>query len=170
MSTKELAKSALFAAIISVFSVITIKIGVVPITLSVFAVLLTAVVAGAKVGTAATLVYILIGAVGLPVFSGFRGGISVLAGPTGGYIISYIFMAIIVGAVSNKTNNIIIRLAACVVSVALCYALGTVQYMIIAQKGLAESLIACVYPFIAVDLVKCAAAVLLGGRLKKLLP
>lgn len=169
MTTKEIAKSALFAAIIAIFSVITVKIGPVPITLSVFAVLFTAVVTGAKTGVTATVVYILLGAVGLPVFSGFRGGVSVLIGPTGGYIFSYILMALITGYVSGKSDKIIIRLAACLVSLLVCYIIGTAQYMFVAKQGISAALAACVYPFVLVDLVKCAAAVLIGGRVKKLI-
>ena len=109
------------------------------------------------------------GAVGLPVFSGFRGGVSVLIGPTGGYVFSYILMALITGYVSEKSDKIIIRLAACIVSLIVCYIIGTAQYMFVMKQGIAAALAACVYPFVLFDLVKCAAAVLIGGRVKKLI-
>lgn len=168
MSTKEIAKAALLTAIIAVFSVITFKIGTVPITLSVFAVLFAAVAAGAKTGTAAVAVYILLGAVGLPVFSSFQGGISVLVGPTGGYIISYIFMALIVGIVSGKSKKFAARFAACLVSLIVCYALGTLQFCIVMKQSVSYALAACVYPFVIFDIIKCAAAVFLGGKVKEL--
>ena len=84
MKTKTIAVCAIFAAIMCVFSVITVPIGPVPVTLGFFGVMITSVILGARRGAVSVAVFILMGAVGLPVFSGFKGGFEVLLGPTGG--------------------------------------------------------------------------------------
>lgn len=172
MKTKDLILCALFAAVMSIFSVIAVPIGVISITLGVFGILLTAVVLGAKRGVISTLIFILLGAVGLPVFSGFKGGIGVLTGPSGGYILSYIPMALIVGAVSAHLDiskkSFVLRLLSCFAAVILCYLIGTLQYIFV-MKGTSftAALAVCVYPFIPFDIIKCILAVLLGERIKK---
>ncbi len=171
LNTKEITHIAILAAIISVLSIITFQINVVPITLSVFAVLLSAVIAGAKKSVTAVAVYILIGALGIPVFSGIKGGVQILAGPTGGYIISYIFMALIVGIVSDKIkeNNIknqVILFLFSIISIAVCYILGTIQYVFITSIGWTAALSACVYPFIPFDIIKSFLAVIIGLKIK----
>ena len=95
----------LSAAIIAVCSWISIPLTV-PITLQTMGVVLISGLFGAKRGTLSTLLYILIGAIGVPVFSGFKSGFGVLLGSTGGYIIGFIFTALIVGIVSDKTNKL----------------------------------------------------------------
>ena len=166
-STKDITVCAVFAAILCVLSPFTVPIGIIPISLGLFAVLTVSIILGAKKGVLTCALFILIGALGLPVFSGFRGGVSVLAGATGGYIISYIFVSLIVGAFSDrfKDKNIFcggLIFLACIVSTAVCYTFGTVQYMIISSADLKAALSLCVYPFIAVDLAKCIAAVIVG--------
>ena len=91
INTRDIVFTGVSAAIIALCAWITVPVGAIPVTLQTLAVCLIAGLFGAKRGTAAVLVYILIGAVGVPVFSGFKGGIGVLAGATGGYIIGFIF-------------------------------------------------------------------------------
>lgn len=170
--TKELTYIAIMAAILAVLSTISIQIGTIPLTLSVFGVLIIAIIAGAKKSTAAVFIYILLGAVGLPVFSGFKGGIQVLVGPTGGYIISYIFMTVIVGMVSDKLKganlkNMSLLFLSCIAGIAVCYLFGTVQYVLISSSDWATALKYCVYPFIGFDLIKSIIAVFVGTKIKK---
>ena len=167
MKTKTLITEALFAAIIAVFSVITISIGPVPITLSIFAIYLAAVILGGKKSTVSLLVYILCGAVGIPVFSGMRGGISVLFGPTGGYILSYIFITLIAGFSCDKLKNKPLIFLMCLLSLFVCYAGGTIQYILITNTPLQAALVKCVYPFIAFDIIKIIAALFIGMSVKK---
>ncbi len=171
LNTKEITYIAILASIISVLSIITFQIGAIPITLSVFAVLLLAVISGAKKSVTAVVIYILIGAFGIPVFSGLKGGIQIIFGPTGGYIISYIFMALIVGIVSDKIKEnsiscMIILFVSCIISLAVCYFLGTLQYVLITSTDWISALSACVYPFVAVDLIKSILAVIIGLKIK----
>ena len=77
-------------------------------------------------------------------------------------------MALLVGYVSDKTKKIPVRLAACIISLVICYTLGTLQYCIVAKQTAAYGIAVCVYPFIAVDIVKCAAAALIGSKIREL--
>ncbi len=165
---------ALFAALLCVLAVITVPIGPVPVTLGVLGVMLTAVILGAKKGTVSVLVYLLIGAVGLPVFSGFKGGFAVLIGPTGGYAWSYILMALFIGAFTKKLpeKNVLAMLKIfiiCLISVVICYAAGTVQFMAVQQTDLQKALTLCVIPFIPFDIAKAAITATIGLSVRKAL-
>lgn len=160
--------TAAFAAVIAVCSIISIPVGEIPVTLQTFGVCLAAAMLGFKRGTLSVLVYILLGAVGIPVFAGMKGGVGVLAGPTGGYIIGFILTAVIVGIAADRFERRALPLAAAMaVGVLACYALGTVWFMVVMKWGIAETLAACVLPFIIPDAVKIALAVLLSNRLSK---
>ena len=161
------------AAILVVCSWVSVQIGVVPVTLQTLGVCLVAGLFGWKRGTLSVLVYILLGALGLPVFSGFKGGAGILLGATGGYIIGFVFIALIVGLVSDKSGAkllpLIIAMAA---GIAVCYAFGTAWFALVyAQKGEPKTLGAilsmCVLPFLLPDIAKLALAALLTPRLKK---
>lgn len=172
MKTKDLILCAMMAAVMCVCSMFTIPAGIVSITLSVFGVLLSAVLLGWKRAAAATAVFILLGAVGLPVFSGMRGGLGMLAGPTGGYIYAYVPMSVIVGLASDKAKGagrIPIVIAACVLAAFLCDALGTAHFMFVTGTDFKAALATCFLPFIALDAAKALVAALLGIKVRKLL-
>lgn len=169
IKTHELTITAIFSAIICILSVITIPIGTIPISLSLFAIMLSAISLGAKKGIISVIVYILIGALGLPVFSGFKGGFHILFGPTGGFIISYIFVALIMSFASQKTNKKLTLFIFGLLSLAVCYILGSFQYALISKVSFYNSLSVCVYPFVAFDVLKAILAVNLGIKLKKLI-
>ena len=168
--TLDLIYIALFAVIIAVCSWITIPT-VVPFTLQTFAIFLSVGLLGWKRGTVAVLIYILLGAIGIPVFSGFNAGLGWILGPTGGYIIGFIFTALIMGAIINKTGKKPVFLAlAMFAGLLACYAFGTTWFMIVyAQNsgaiGLSSALLLCVIPFIIPDLLKITLAVILTARL-----
>lgn len=167
MKTKTIVLCAIFAAVMCVFSVITIPTGIVPITMGFFGIMLTAVILGMKKGVISVVVFILLGAVGLPVFSGFKGGVQVLFGPTGGYIWGYIPMTAIIGLLAsklpeNKWRAVLKMFLSCIAGIVICYALGTVQFMAVQEMGLVKSLAACVIPFIPFDLAKAALASYVG--------
>lgn len=159
MKTKDMIICAVFAAIMCVCSVISIPIGPVPVSLGTFGVMITAAILGWKRGTISVIVFILIGAIGLPVFSGFRGGFQVILGPTGGYITSYIFMALIIGALTkNLAENKFAAMGqialSCILGFIVCYFFGTLQFMFVQKITLTESLAMCVLPFIPFDIAK----------------
>ena len=169
IKTRSLTIAALFSAIICILSVITIPIGTVPISLSLFAIILAAISLGVKKGVLTTLIYILIGSLGIPVFAGFTGGIHILFGPTGGFIISYIFVTFIIAFVSEKTNKKLILFIFSLLSLAVCYLLGSLQYSLISKVSFYNSLSVCVYPFVVFDVLKATLAINIGVRLKKLI-
>lgn len=159
---------AMFAALTAVCSVISIPVGQVPVTLQTFAVCLSAAMLGWKRGMLSVLIYILLGAVGLPVFAGLKGGFGVLAGPTGGYIVGFLLTALIIGVAAERWDRKALPLtAAMIIGVLVCYAVGTVWFMLVTHMHVGESLLLCVAPFLLPDAVKIAAAVLLSNRLTK---
>ena len=172
MKTLDMAYIGLFAVVIAICSWISIPT-VVPFTLQTFAVFLAVAVLGGKRGTLAVIVYVLLGAVGLPVFSGFKGGIGVLLNTTGGYIIGFVFSALVMWAFEKsfgkKTWALILSM---VLALAVCYAFGTVWFMIVYAKnvgavGLSAVLGWCVIPFIIPDLAKITLAFILSNRISK---
>ncbi|MGM9637748.1 MAG: biotin transporter BioY [Eubacteriales bacterium] len=162
---------ALFAALIAVCSWISIPINLVPITLQTMAVCIAAGMLGWKRGVCAIAVYLALGAVGLPVFAGFKGGIGSLTGATGGYLVGFLLTALIVGlAVDLFGRKWFVLAISMVLGIAVCYALGTVWFVIL-MKGkytLIAALWACVIPYIIPDLVKIAIATLLCNRVYKI--
>lgn len=172
MKTLDMAYIGLFAVVIAICSWISIPT-VVPFTLQTFAVFLAVAVLGGKRGTLSVIVYVLLGAVGLPVFSGFKGGIGVLLNTTGGYIIGFIFSALLMWAFEKafgkKAWALILSM---ILALALCYAFGTIWFMIIYANnvgavGLSAVLGWCVIPFIIPDLIKIALAFILSSRISR---
>ncbi|MBQ9227360.1 MAG: biotin transporter BioY [Eubacterium sp.] len=160
------------AALIAVCAFATVPIGPVPFTLQTLGVCLTAGLLGRRGGIPAVLVYILLGAVGVPVFSGFKGGIGVLFGATGGYIIGFLFTALLVGTVADKTKGKLWQLLLGMTGgVLLCYVFGTAWFAaVFAHNGdprsLGGILSVCVVPFLLPDAVKIVLAAVLTNRLK----
>jgi len=145
---------------------------VIPFTLQTFAVFLAVILLGGKRGSIAVLVYILLGAIGLPVFSGFKGGLGSLLGTTGGYIIGFIFSALFMWLMEKLLGRKLwVQAVSMVIGLLICYAVGTVWFMVVYTRntgavGLAAVLGWCVTPFIIPDVIKMAAALGLGNLLR----
>lgn len=152
--------TAIMAAVICAAAPFSIPMPLmVPVSLATFAVYLAGGLLGAKRGTLAVIVYIMIGAVGAPVFSGFTGGFAKLLGVTGGYIIGYIPCALLTGLATDLFPKKKWALpVGMLLGTAACYLLGTVWFIISTGSGLMSALAACVVPFLAGDAVKIAAA------------
>ena len=175
---QDLVYMAIGAVIITVCSWISIPAAV-PFTLQTFAVFLVVSLLGGKRGTVSILVYILLGAVGVPVFSGMTGGFIKLIGVTGGYIIGFIFVGLIYWLSEvvfkrscSKMRRIMIHSLVQLAGLLICYAFGTAWFMVAyAQSsgpvGLGAALGMCVVPFIIPDIIKMAAAIVLAERLRK---
>ena len=168
--TYRMAMTALMAAVTCVIAPMAIPIGPVPISFTNLAIYLSLYLLGWKRGTVSYLVYVLIGAVGVPVFSGFTGGLGKLAGATGGYIVGFIPMAVIAGLVIDRYRNRGLQLAGMIVGTAVCYAFGTAWFLVAYARaagpiGLWAALGMCVFPFVVPDLVKLALAWMLSRRL-----
>ena len=174
----KLILTGIFAAVVAVCSWISIPLPFtqVPVNLAILGVLLAGGLLGSKYGALSLIIYILIGAVGVPVFAGFGAGLGTLAGPTGGYIVGYVLCAAVAGlgasssAASKISKHPSLRLAAFMaLGVAACYTFGTIWYVLLMKTSLWVGLISCVFPFIPLDAIKIAGALFLVKRLHKLI-
>lgn len=167
--TFTLTLTALFSVLIILCSWIQIP-SAIPFTMQTFAVFLSLCLLGGKHGSAATVVYILLGAAGLPVFHGFTGGIGILAGNTGGYIMGFIPAGLIYWLITKKAGEKpLTKALALSVGLTACYICGTLWYTFVAgnPNSFGAVILICVVPFIIPDIVKIVLAVLLSERLKK---
>lgn len=160
---QDMAIIALNAALLCVLAPLSIPAGPIPFSLATLAVYLCVAVTGMRRGTFSVLLYILIGAVGVPVFSGFEGGIQKLTGLTGGYLAGYVLCALAAGFLIDRfPRTWWIYPTALVLGTILLYLLGTAWYQIVGKGPLWAALTACVFPFIPFDLVKVALASAVG--------
>ena len=175
--TLDLAYIALFAVLMAVCAWITVPLPkpLVQFTMQTFAMFTALLVLGGRRGLYVMVVYLLLGAVGMPVFSGFRGGMGVLLDTTGGYIIGFAASALLYWLVTAKWGDSLpVAIIACVLGLAVCYAFGTAWFLVVYARnsgpiGLATALGWCVFPYIIPDLVKLALAVVLSRRVKHFL-
>jgi len=153
---KNTVKIALFAAIMCVISQFSfpIPLSPVPITLSLFIVFLSGAMLSPASAFTSQIIYLLIGAVGLPVFSGFRGGLSVFFSPTGGFLIAYPFMALIISLFAKTDKKFILLFISMLISLFLCYFIGTAVYIIYSNTSFSAALSVTVLPFIPFDILK----------------
>lgn len=179
---------AMFAAVITVCAYIAIPVGEIPVTLQTLAICMAGGFLGWKRGTLSVLVYILLGICGIPVFSGGKNFYALIASASAGYVVGFIFTALVTGLVSDallpavekhiqnrvlaETVKLVLLAAAMVAGVAICYVFGTLWYMLIYKgsataENLQLALTWCVYPYIVPDLVKIAVAAVLVNRLKR---
>lgn len=166
--SKNMTKIAVMTAVICILGPLSIPIGPVPISLTPLTILLSVYILGTASGSVATLLYVFLGAVGLPVFGGFTGGFGIIAGPTGGYIIGYVFLALISGwFVEHFYNMVWVQYMGMCLGMAVLYAFGTAWLAYVAHMTFAEALAAGVLPFIAVDMIKMAVSIILGRAVNK---
>jgi len=165
--TKQLAYTALGAAVLVLSAWLSIPTAV-PFTMQTLGVLTAAALLGERLGCASVLVYLLLGAVGVPVFSGFRGGIHVLLGATGGYLLGFLPAAMLTGWVSRHTQRTWLLALGMVGSMAMLYAFGTLWYALLyANGGVGAILLTCVVPFLLPDALKLLLALLLVQRIRR---
>ncbi len=168
--TYDLVYVSIFVVLIAVCSWISIPLTV-PVTLQTFGVFIAVGLLGGKRGTLAVLVYILMGAIGIPVFSGFTGGIGILAGTTGGYIVGFLFSALLMWGMEKLFGKDTKVLAgSMILGLAVCYAVGTLWFMAVyaassGAVGIFTVLGWCVFPFIIPDIAKIVLALILTKRL-----
>ena len=163
-------KISLMTAIICILGPITLAIPIspVPISLVTLAIYFSVYILGMKKGAISCLLYLLIGFVGLPVFSAFTGGVGKRVGPTGGYLIGYVFMAVISGLFIEKwQTNRIIQMIGMMLGTLICYLIGTLWLSIQAGMNFYAALGAGVLPFIPGDMVKIVGALLAGPAIRK---
>lgn len=173
--TYDMVYIAVFTVLMAICSWISIPMAV-PFTLQTFGVFIAVGILGGKRGTLAVLVYILLGAIGIPVFSGFKGGIGSLMNTTGGYIIGFLFSALIMWGMERVFGKKpIVQILSMLAGLVICYTFGTIWFMIVYTKangavGLGTVLGWCVIPFVIPDLVKIALAYGLSRKLRQYVP
>lgn len=170
LHVRQLTAVGLMTAVICLLGPLAISIPVSPVAISLgmFGIYLAVSVLGMKSGTLSVVVYILLGFAGVPVFVNYTAGAGKLLGPTGGYIIGYIFMALICGFFTDRwENSFPLRFLGMILGTAVCYLFGTVwlacQLSLTFPQALAEG----VLPFIPFDLAKLLASLILGGQIRK---
>lgn len=166
-STKAVVEIAMFAAVLAVLSQISIPLpSGVPVTLQTFAVALCGVVLAWKYAAASTAVYILLGAVGVPVFAGFNGGAQVLVNYTGGFIWGFLFMAALCGVGSvmkNRVLGVLVGMAGLIV----CHLFGTIQFMAVMGMSFIDSFLVVSVPYLLKDVISVILGFIVGGQIRR---
>lgn len=172
MRAKEMTFIAMTVGLISVCSWLTIPY-VVPFTMQTFAVFCAVLLLGGKDGTFAVALYIILGSIGLPVFSGFRGGMGHLLGPTGGYILGFVFISLSYLAFEPLIRGKrAFRIPALIIGLTICYLVGTIWFSAVAglqgkEYSFLTILSMCVLPYIIPDLIKLFLAIFVCDRAQK---
>lgn len=154
---------ALFVAVLAVISQLSIPIGAVPLTLQICVVAFCGYFLGLRRGTLAIILYIAIGAIGAPVFAGFKGGFFVLLGPSGGFVWGFIVVALFCGIWKRAQLAIL----GGIIGTLLCHLIGVIQYMLIASCSFWVSLVAVSLPYIIKDIILVPLAYFLAQKTKK---
>ena len=164
--TKEIISIGMFAAVLAVLSQISIPMpSGVPVTLQTFAVALIGAVLGWPLAASSVCIYILLGAVGIPVFSGLRGGLQVLVGPTGGFIWGFLIMAAFCGVGARFRKKPLAVLCGCA-GLAVCHLFGICQFTAVAGKGFLESFLLVSAPYLAKDALSVLLAFIAGTQIR----
>lgn len=171
LQTKQMLLAALFAAILAICAQIVIPLPFTQVQFSMclLAVFLCGGVLGIKYGCISVLVYLLLGACGMPVFGKFMGGLSALFGPTGGYMVAYPLMVVTIGLCGklSKKNGFITYFLGMLASLVICYLFGSAWLAISAHMSFGAAVMAGVVPFVVFDMIKAALAAYLCVVLKK---
>ena len=172
INVREMCYVAMFTAVISILAQISIPLPlVVPLTMQTFAITLAAVVLGAKYSTYSTVIYLLLGAIGVPVLANFSAGLDKFVGPTGGFLFSFPLMAFIIGyGVEHKDMFKGAYVVFLILGTVANYVVGVVMFCFLTSSNLATGISACVLPFIPTAIIKAVLASYLGFIIRKRLP
>lgn len=167
MKTKDFIICSLFAAITAILAQISIPLpGGVPLTMQTLAVSLAGIILGSKRGFISMLVYTLIGAIGIPVFASFTGGINIVVGPTGGFILSFPLMTFVIGLISEKTDKKMLIFLGVILGSIVNYFVGAVQFALVTNSTFVEAIVVSVLPFVFVGVIKSVLALVIGLTIK----
>lgn len=170
MRVLDLLLCSLFAALSAILCQISIPIGVVPINLTHISLFIAGGLLGAKYGTISQIIFVALGAIGVPVFSGFSGGIGAIVGPRGGFVISYILCTLVVGLIIDKFGKSIkVLILAMLCGLIVTYLCGITWFMYITNTGLVSALLICMFPFLLGDALKVVVSIIAIRRLSILL-
>ncbi len=161
----HLTVSALFTAVIVLLAQISIITPSVPLTLQILGIALCGFTLSLKWALGCVVTYIAIGSLGLPVFSAFQGGVQVVLGPTGGFIIGFVFLSVCCSLAQNF-NKSAIKLCFGIIGVLLCHLIGVIQYSIVSGNDIAASFVTASLPFILKDIILLILAFYLSNLVK----
>ena len=170
---KDIILAALFTAFIAVGAMITVPFGPIPFTLQTFAITLVLFIGKPKTALLAMAIYVILGAIGAPVFASFKGGIGVLLGPTGGFLLGYLIgiypMAFAISKIKsdNKVTSNVLVIVCGIALTLIAYTIGTIQFMTVANASVIVALSTCVIPFALIDLCKIIVAWSISLLVKK---
>ena len=165
----SLIRIALMCSVMCVLCPLAVPAGPIPVTLGVFAVYLAVYALGGVHAAFSCLLYILLGALGLPVFSGYAGGLGKLLGPTGGYLVGYVFLALIAGWFFSRSDKVLFQALGMTFGLAVCYFFGTAWFTLYKSADgmtFGRALTVCVVPFLPFDALKIIAALAIGNTVK----
>lgn len=168
ITIKDICTTAIFTAITAIMAQIAIPLpfSPVPITMQTFAIFMSAIILGSRLGFMSQIIYVLLGAIGVPVFANFGGGLGKILGPTGGFIFSFPIVAYIIGRISDKKMNMAANIAIMAVGLFVCYAMGVAQLSVTTGMGMQKAIAVGALPYIPLDIVKVAMAYVLGTTVR----
>ena len=168
ITTYEMAMCGIMAALMCIAGPLSVPIGPVPVTLTNLVIYFALAVTGTRLTLISYIVYLLLGAAGLPVFSGFAGGLAKLSGPTGGYLIGFILMILIGGAVYERSSRQpVIGAVGFFTGLVVAYIFGTAWFVFQMKVAVGYALTVCVWPFVPFDIVKIVLGILVGSAVRK---
>lgn len=167
--TIDIVMTGMFTAIICVMAQIVIPIQPIPFSLALFAIFLTGALLTPRYAFLAVFVYLLLGACGVPVFAGFRGGLAHLTGPTGGYLAAYPIMAFVTALITKyiKKYRLLALSIGMLSALILCYLIGTLWFCFISGNSFYSALFTCVVPFVIFDVIKAVLAIAVSMVIRK---
>jgi biotin transport system substrate-specific component len=169
ISTNNIVMTGMFTAVICIMAQLTIPIQPIPFSLALFAIFLTGALLSPRYAFLSVLVYLLLGAFGLPVFAGPKGGFQVLTGMTGGYLMAYPLMALVTSLFYKyiKKYKIIALALGMSTSLIICYGIGTAWFSFVSGNNFYTSLTLCVFPFVLFDILKIVLAISVSTVIRK---
>lgn len=167
-NTKQVVNVGIMVGLLILASQISFKLGPIPITAQTLMIMVIATLMRVKESVVVGLVYLLMGAIGLPVFASLNGGLAYLLGPTGGFLISFPIMLGLISYTLSFNGSWYFKVLSYILATAVCYLIGVEYFMLSTGYSLAESLNLCVYPFILGDLLKIGCAVVCTDRLTQI--
>lgn len=169
LTTRNVTVIAMFVAITAVLAQIAIPLPftTVPITMQIFGVYLSGIILGRDLGFISQIIYLLLGAIGAPVFANFSGGVQCIVGPTGGFLIVFPIITYIVGIISDKKFSVVKSVMILISSMVLLYVVGVLQLSFITKMSLNKSIMVGVIPFIPLDTIKIIVAYVVGIKIRE---
>jgi len=171
INIRQMTLISLFAALTAVGAFISIPLYPVPLTLQTLFTLLAAMTLGSVMGMLSQIIYVMLGVIGLPVFAGFKTGIGILFGPTGGFLFGFIISAYIIGKIIElkKEKNFFYYFLAGIIGTIILYIVGITQLSLVTDMGIKKALMVGMLPFLPGDILKIIAASFIASKLRPII-